>query len=63
MSNFRSDIIRDVKTRLYRAEIFELPEDNRVLVGPTRKTGWLARRAASDRLRGMLLAVLGQEAT
>ena len=63
MSNFRSDIIRDVDMGTYRAEIFELPEDNRVLVGPTRKNAWLARRAACDRLRAMLQAVLGKEIT
>jgi hypothetical protein len=54
-----SETVQDPDTRLYRAEIYELPDRERILAGPARKSVAAARTAAGNHLRMMLNAVEG----
>jgi len=54
-----SETVQDPDTGLYRAEIYELPDRERILAGPARKSVRAARTAASNHLRMMLNAVQG----
>jgi len=54
-----SEMVQDADTGLYRAEVYELPDRERILAGPARKSVLAARAAASNHLRMMLNAVQG----